>query len=130
MEEKDEEVSLSEFSSIILFVASCYPDLPKAKIAQIHENGFKLENFYKFCYLKDYKDKDRDENIIFENDQTKIKKFIGTLRDFGNTIDVWSDDFLNYSMVMIDFFEVAFYSLFWTLLSYHSKIRHLSQIYG
>ena len=58
-----------------------------------------------------------------------IKKVTGTLSDFGNTIDIWSDAFLNYSMVMVNFFGVAFPSLFWVLLTYHSKICHLSQIY-
>ena len=56
-------------------------------------------------FLKGREDKDRDENIAFEHVQMKIKKVTGTLRNFGNTIDIWSDGFLNYSMVMVDFFR-------------------------
>ncbi len=126
---KDKEESIGEISPIIFSVAGRYPGLPKAKIARIYENRFKLENFYNFRYLKDREDKDRAENITFENGQRKIKKITGNLHDFGNTIDNWLDSFLNYSIVMVNFFGVAFPSLFWTLLTDHSKICHLSQIY-
>ena len=126
---EDDETSLGEISPIILFVAGRYPGLPQAEIARIYENRFKLENLYKFRHLKGREDKDRDENITFEHGQMKIKKVTGTLRDFGNTIEIWSDAFLNYAMVMVDFFGVAFPSLFRVLLTYHSKIRHLSRIY-
>lgn len=85
---EDKEVSISKISSIIFFVAGRYPDLPKAKIAQIHKNCFKLENLYKFCHLKGYENKDRDKNSRFEHDQIKIKKVISILRDFGNTINI------------------------------------------
>ena len=123
---EDEEVLIGEISPIIFFVAGRYLDSPKAEIAQIYENRFKPENLYKFYHLKGHEDKDRDENITLEHNQMKIKKVTGTLRDFGNTIDIWSDGFLNYSMVMVDFFRRAFPFLFRIRLTYHSKIRHLS----
>ena len=126
---EDEEVSIDEISPIILSVAGCYPSLLKAEIARIYENRFNPENLYKFCHLKGHEDKDRDENITFEYSQMIIKKVTSTLRDFGNTIDIWLDGFLNYSMVMVNFFGIAFPSLFRALLTYHSKICHLSRIY-
>ena len=72
--------------------------------------------------------RDRDENITFEHGHMKSKKVIGILCDFGNTINICSDTFLNYSIVIVDFFGVAFFSLFWVLLTYHSEICHLSLI--
>ena len=57
------------------------------------QHYIKPENLYKFCYLNGSENKDRDENITFEHRQMKIKKVTGTLRDFGNTIDIWSDVF-------------------------------------
>lgn len=59
----------------------------------------------------------------------KIKKVVGTLCDFSNIINIWLDGFLNYFMVIVDFFGVALPSLFWTLLTYHFKVCYLSQIY-
>ncbi|MCJ1349918.1 hypothetical protein MMC31_008161 [Peltigera leucophlebia] len=126
---EEEETSLGEISPIILSVAGRYPGLPKAEIARSHENRFKPENLYKFRHLKGLEDKDRDENITFEHGQMKIKKVTGTLRDFGNSIEIWSDGFLIYAMVMVDFFGVAFPSLFRSLLMFHSKVRQLSGIY-
>ena len=125
---KREEDSIGGISSAILSVAGRYPRLPKAEIARIHENRFKPGNLYKFRHLKGREDKDRHQNVTFENGM-KIMKVTGTLRDFGNTLDIWSDGFLNYSTVLVDFFGVAFPSLFRSLLMFHSKIRHLSRIY-
>ncbi len=85
---KREENSIAEISPAILFIAECYRGLPKAKIVRIHENRVKLENLYKFRYLKGYEDKDKDENITVKNIQIKIKKVINMLCNFGNTIDI------------------------------------------
>lgn len=52
-----------------------------------------------------------------------------TLRDFGTTPDLWSETFLNYTMVMSDFFGVALPSLVRVLLLFHNKIKALSEIY-
>lgn len=109
---EDEEVPLGEILPVILSVGGRYPGLPKAEIARIHKNRSKPENLYKFCHMKGREDKNRDENITFKNGQMKIKKVTGTLCNFGNTIDIWSDGFLNYAMVMVNFFGVGFPSLF------------------
>lgn len=129
-ERKDEEGLISEICLIILFISGCYPGLPKAKIIQIDVNHQKSENLDKFCHLKGRENKNRDENIVFHHSQMKIKKVTGILRNFGNTIDIWLNGFLNYSMIMVDFLEISFFSLFQALLNYHSKICHLSQIYN
>lgn len=57
-----------------------------------------------FCNLKSRKDKERDKNITFKYDKMKIRKITGTLLDFGNTIEIWSNRFLNYTTVIVDFF--------------------------
>lgn len=121
---------IDKIFSIIFSIASYYPSLPKAKIVQIYENRFKPKNLYKFCHLKGREDKNNDENIIFEHDQMKIKKVTGTLCNFGNTIDIWLDGFLNYFLVIVNFLKIAFSSLFWALMTYHSIICHLSRIYN
>ena len=123
---EDKEASIGEISPVIFSAAGRYPGLPMAEIVRIYENYFKSKNFYKFCHFTSREDKDRDENITYEHGQMKFKKVTGKLRYFGNTINIWSDAFLNYSMVMVDFFGVAFFSLFRVLLIYHSKIRQLS----
>ena len=42
----------------------------------------------------------------------KTKKIASILRNFGNTINIWSNGILNYFMVMIDFLRIVFFSLF------------------
>lgn len=59
----------------------------------------------------------------------KIQKVTGTLRDFANTIEIWSNDFFHYSGIIVKIIAVAFSSLLWTLWIYHSLICNFSQIY-
>ena len=59
----------------------------------------------------------------------KLKRATGTLRDFGSSLDIWSEAFLNYSMIMVDFFGAAFPSLFRAFSIFHQKTRGLSKIY-
>lgn len=122
MVKMEKKTFFSKISPIIFFMIGYYLRLSKAKIARIYKNWFKLKNFYKFYYLKGRKNKDKDENIIFEYGQIKIKKIIGTFCEFRNTIDIWSDGFLNYVIVKVDFFGVIFIFLFKSLLIFHSKV--------
>ena len=59
----------------------------------------------------------------------RFKRIIETLRDFGSSIEIWSEAFINYTMVMLNFFNATCSSLGRTLLSFHEKIRKLSKIY-
>lgn len=115
--------------SATLLVANRYPGLPKAESARIFRNKFRPENLYKLRYLKEREDKDRDENIALKNGQMKLKRVTGTLRDFGPTWDIWSGSFIDYCMIMIDFFGVSFPALHRVLLLYCTKTRKLSKIY-
>lgn len=123
------EEPIGEIPPAALLVASRYPGLPKAEIARIFTNKFRPENLYKLRHLKGREDKDRDENITIENGQMKLKRVTGSLRDFGPNWEIWSESFLNYAMVMVDFFGPTFPSLCRALLLFHAKVRKLSKIY-
>lgn len=123
------EESIGEISPTTLLVASKYPGLPKVKIARIFTNKFRPENLYKLRHLKGREDKDRDENITIENGQMKLKRVTGSLRDFGPTWEIWSESFLNYTMIMVDFFGSTSPPLCLVLLLFHGKVRKLSKIY-
>lgn len=109
---EDEETLLVEISSIIFFINGHYLSLPKAKSARIYKNEFKPDNLTKFCHLQECENNDRDKNIIFESSQMKLKKVTSTLYDFGNTINILLDGFLNSSIIMVDFFQIAYTFLF------------------
>ena len=59
----------------------------------------------------------------------KLKQVTGTLRDFGSTWDIWSESFINYCLIMVDFFGTTFPTLHRVLLLYYNKVRRLSKIY-
>lgn len=54
---------------------------------------------------------------------------MGTLRDFGPSLDIWSECFLiNHCMIMLEFFGVAIPILF-SVLQFHAQIGKLRKIY-
>lgn len=59
----------------------------------------------------------------------KLKKSTVHLDDFGSSSEIWSEGFLNYVIVMSDFFGTTFPSLVRVLLRFHSQIKMLSKIY-
>lgn len=83
---------IGEISQATLLVASRYRGLPKAQIARIFANKLRPENLYRLRHLKGREDKDRDENVTIENGQMKLKRVTGTLRDFGTSWDIWSEN--------------------------------------
>ena len=123
------EESIGEIPPAALLVASHFPGLPRAEISRIFSNKFRPENLYKLRHLKGREDKDQEENVTIEQGVMKIKRATGTLRDFGSSLDIWSEAFINYAMIMGDFFGAAFPSLGRVLLIFHQKIRTLSKIY-
>lgn len=125
----DDEEPIGEISQATLLVASRYPGLPKAKIARIFANKFRPKNLYRLRHLKGREDKDREENVTIENGQIKLKRVTGTLRDFGTSWDIWSKSFINYAIIMVDFFGASSPTLFRVLLLFHTRIRKLSKIY-
>lgn len=125
----DEKKPIGEISLAILLIASRYSGISKAKIARIFANKFPAKNLYKLRHLKERKDKDRDENITIENGLMKLKRVIRTLRDFASIWDIWSESFINYFMIMIDFFDIVFATLHHVLLLYYTKVWKLSKIY-
>ena len=110
--QNNKEKPLGEISPGALLVASRYPRLPKAEIARIFTNKFWPENLYKLRHLKGWEDKDCKENVTIENGQMKVKRVTETLQDFGTTWDIWCKAFINYSMIMVDFFGSAAATLF------------------
>lgn len=125
----DKKEPIGEISQATLLVASRYPGLPKAEIARIFGNKFRPENLYRLRHLKGREDKDREENVTIENGQMKLKRVTGTLRDFGTSWDIWSESFINYTMIMVDFFGASSPTLFCVLLLFYTRIRKLSKIY-
>ncbi|MCJ1470208.1 hypothetical protein MMC07_008853, partial [Pseudocyphellaria aurata] len=125
----DEEEPIGEIPQAALLVSGRYPRLPKTEIARIFANKFRPENLYKLRHLKRREDKDRNENITIEDGRMKLKHVTGTLCNFGTTWDIWCEAFINYSMIMVDFFGITVPTLFCILLLFWTKIWKLIKIY-
>ena len=126
----NEEDSLTgELSPAVLLVANKYPGLPKEEIARIFANKFRPQNLYKLRHLQGRDEKDQEENIFIKDGHMKLKRASGNLRDFGPSPAIWSESFLKYSSILVNFFGVAFPSLFYVLLKFHDQILKLGRIY-
>ena len=99
------------------------------EIGRIFANKFHLENLYKLWHLKKREDKDQNKNITIENGLMKLKCVTGTLYDFGSIWDIWLESFINYYMIMVDFFGTTFLTLYQVLFFYYTKVCKLSKIY-
>lgn len=124
-----EEDWIEESSQETLLVARRYPGLPKAEIALIFSNRFRPRSLHRLRHFDGREEKDHDENTAIKDDCKKTEPVMGTLRDFGSTFGIWSECFINYCMIMMDFFGAAFPTLFRVLLLFHNKIQELSEIY-
>lgn len=120
----DEEKPVGEIIPAALRVASRYPGIPKAEIARIFANKFRPENLYKLRNLKGHVEKNREVNGPMKQGRAN-----GTLHNYGCTWDIWSESFINYCMIMVDFFGIPFPTLHRALLLYYTKICKLSKIY-
>ena len=128
-QENEEDSLTGEISPAALLVANKYPGLPKEEIARIFTNKFRLQNLYKLRHLQGREDKDQEENIFIKDGRMKLKRASENLRDFGASPAIWSESFLNYSSILVNFFGAPFPLLFYVLLKFHDQILKLSQIY-
>ena len=67
---------------------------------------------------------------MVDSEIISIKKAIGTWKDYGNTSNIWLEAILNYSQIMISFFESTTPDLFFALGEFHREIIDLASIYS
>ena len=128
-QENEENFFIGEISSAVFLVANKYSGLPKEKIARIFANKFRPHNLYKLRHLQGWDKKDQKKNIFIKDGRMRLKQASGNLRDFGTSSAIWSELFLNYSSILVNFFGVAFLSLFYAFLKFHDQILKLGRIY-
>lgn len=71
----------------------------------------------------------REDRVKFDGAMLKIKKAVGTMKDYGSSSTIWSEAFLNYSQIMVSFFGGTTPELFFALGEYHREILDLAKVY-
>ncbi len=74
---------------------------------KIFHNRFKSINLYRLRHMRGhhYDSLHDQERIGIENGMLRLRKVSGTYKDFGKSFyEIWSENFLNYSSIMVSLF--------------------------
>lgn len=85
-------------------------------------------NLYKLYLIKGQDNLYHDQ-IHIDKSILKMRKVTGSYKDYGSTNTLWSEAFLNYTIILIAFFEPTISTLYLVLASFYSEIIELSTIY-
>lgn len=109
-------------------LATKFVGLLKNEIAKIFSNQFKLMNFYKFCLMKGWNDLYWDQ-IHVNKRILKICKVIGSYKDYRISNILWSENFLNYMIILIALFDLIISTFYLALTNFYQEIIKLFTIY-
>lgn len=125
-----------DFSNEIPFevqaLATQFAGLPMGEIVKIFANKFHPMNLYKLRYFRgSEEDMYRVQIRIYEDGALKLLKVtIGSYKDYGDDNTLWSEAFLNYSMILISLCGKNNSSaLFHAMVTFHRTIIGLSRKY-
>lgn len=114
----------------VLVVARMYIGIDKVEIGRIFDGSFDPCNLYKLRQNTMGTRTERKTRVtIGEEDGMVFEKAVGKVTDYGPNSSIWSETFLKYTSILIDFFGVSHPSLHHTLLAFHEKICFLAGIY-
>lgn len=105
-----------------------YAGFPQGEIAKVFSNRFRPMNLYKLCLMRGRDDLYRDQ-IYIEEGTLKMRKVTGSYKDYGTTSTLWSEAFLNYTMILMALFGPTIPTLYLALAGFHREIIELSTIY-
>jgi hypothetical protein len=111
----------------VLRVCSLVIGVPAKEVIAIFKGTFRPSNLYK---LRPSRRTANDEGLIsIVGNSVKIMKAQGDLKDFGTTIAIWSEGFLNYVVIINELFGLKHLGLVSAMLQFHGEIQRLATIY-
>ena len=85
-------------------------------------------NLYKLRLMRGRDDLYRDQ-IHIDEGTLKMRKVTGSYKDYGTTKTLWSESFLNHTMILMALFGPTIPTLYLALAGFHREIIELSTIY-
>jgi hypothetical protein len=101
-------------------------------LISIHKNKFVAENLSKLRIGRAGEgqiEENTSTQLVFEGGIMLSKKLWGTLKDFGNNIDIWAEGFYNYIIANCVLYSTTFPNLLYSMLRFYNKIASLAKVY-
>lgn len=124
----EEDDYTGEISSKVKALATQFAGLPQGEIAKVFSNRFRPMNLHKLRLMRGRDDLYHDQ-IHIDEGTLKMRKVTGSYKDYGSTNTVWSEAFLNYTMILMALFGPTIPTLYLALAGFHREIIELSTIY-
>ncbi|MCJ1468533.1 hypothetical protein MMC07_007162 [Pseudocyphellaria aurata] len=124
------DYSLGEVPQAVRDHPDRFIGLPREEIVKNFRNSFDPINLFRLRF--DWHEPDFQEYCFRVDDDgtIKVKRVSCTYKDFGDSVhDIWSEAFLNYSMIMVSLFGSTVPDLHAALSQFHLQVLHLSRIY-
>jgi hypothetical protein len=93
-------------------------------LISIYKNKFVAENLSKLRIGRAGEgqiEEDISTQLVFEGGIMVSKKLRGTLKDFGNNIDIWAEGFYNYMIANCVLYSTTFPNLLYSMLRFYNK---------
>ena len=103
------------------------PGIATSHLVAIYKNRFLAENLSKL--RRGRREEDTTGQITFVNGTLTTTRMKGSMKDFGSTINIWSEGFHNYMIANHSLFKVTFPELIYGMICYYVKIASLAEIY-
>jgi len=103
------------------------PEIAPTHLVAIHKNKFLAENLSKL--RRGRREEDTTGQITFLNGILTTTRVKGSIKDFGSTINIWSERFHNYMIASYSFYRVIFPELMYSMICFYIKIASLAEIY-
>jgi hypothetical protein len=104
-----------------------FPAIAFTHLVAIYKNKFLAENLLKL--RKGRRKKDITGQITFLNGILITTRVKGSIKDFGFTINIWSEGFHNYMIANHSLYKMTFLELMYSMICFYIKIASLAEIY-
>ena len=103
------------------------PGIASTHLVAIHKNKFLAENLSKL--RRGRREEDTTGQITFLNGTLTTTRVKGSIKDFGSTINIWSEGFHNYMIANHSLYKVTFPELMYGMTCFYIKVASLAEIY-
>jgi hypothetical protein len=103
------------------------PGIAPTHLVAIHKNKFLAEHLSKL--QRGRRKEDKTGQITFKNGTLTTSRVKGSMKGFGNTINIWSEVFHNYMIANHSLYKVTFPELVYSMTCFYIKVASLAEIY-
>jgi hypothetical protein len=114
---------------VVLQACSVLPGLSANLLEKIYDGSFEASNLCKFRIDNGYTDDTQSQIVTMENGTFRLDAATKQNKDFGNTIDIWQEGFINFITALIYFHGSKQVGLLPVLHEFYLRVLDLARHY-